>query len=112
MAGGVQPGPWKELTALPVLASLLEGLKSLRNVTPQERLSPAMAARLYGPDLRTSVSAHVSQVGGSHGMGKAQGEGVHEVPSVAAQPWTASELYARAGRRAGDFAEISTSRTG
>jgi ATP-dependent helicase/nuclease subunit B len=48
-------GPGKLLDDLPALASLREQLQEL-TVAPAETLSPALAARLYGPELRTSVS--------------------------------------------------------
>jgi ATP-dependent helicase/nuclease subunit B len=48
-------GPGKLLDDLPALASLREQLEQL-TVAPGETLSPALAARLYGPELRTSVS--------------------------------------------------------
>jgi ATP-dependent helicase/nuclease subunit B len=46
----------KMLAAWPALASLREQLKRLAPVSPLERLPAEIAARLYGPDLRTSVS--------------------------------------------------------
>jgi ATP-dependent helicase/nuclease subunit B len=41
---------------LPALAAVLERVRYLQNPRLEERLSPALAARLYGPVLRTSVS--------------------------------------------------------
>ena len=44
------------LAALPALASVTERLRYFQDPQVQERLSPELAARLYGPILRTSVS--------------------------------------------------------
>ncbi len=44
------------LAGLPALASVLERLRYFQGPQAQERLSPALAVRLYGPVLRTSVS--------------------------------------------------------
>jgi ATP-dependent helicase/nuclease subunit B len=46
----------KLLDDLPALGSLREQLRHLTAVPGLETLSPALAARLYGPELRTSVS--------------------------------------------------------
>jgi ATP-dependent helicase/nuclease subunit B len=46
----------KLLDDLPALGSLREQLRHLTAVPGMEILSPALASRLYGPDLRTSVS--------------------------------------------------------
>jgi ATP-dependent helicase/nuclease subunit B len=54
-AGSELEGPaW--LASLPAIASVLEQLRRLQNPRLEENLSPAIAARLYGPLLRTSVS--------------------------------------------------------
>ena len=47
---------WSELMALPALAELLKNLGALREPDPAENLSPALAEKLYGSTLRTSVS--------------------------------------------------------
>ncbi|MGO8678586.1 MAG: PD-(D/E)XK nuclease family protein [Limisphaerales bacterium] len=44
------------LAGLPALAAVLERLKYFQDPQTRERLSPALAVRLYGPVLRTSVS--------------------------------------------------------
>jgi ATP-dependent helicase/nuclease subunit B len=44
------------LSGVPALASVIERLRYFQGPQAQERLSPALAARLYGPSLRTSVS--------------------------------------------------------
>ncbi|MGA2656117.1 MAG: PD-(D/E)XK nuclease family protein [Verrucomicrobiota bacterium] len=44
------------LAGLPALASVMERLRFFQDPQVQERLSPALAARLYGPVLSTSVS--------------------------------------------------------
>ena len=44
------------LESLPALVSLRERLRHLVTVSETERISPALAERLYGPALRTSVS--------------------------------------------------------
>jgi len=49
------PG-WLELLKLPEIKSLAEHLRQLREPNPEERLSPALAERLFGPVLKTSVS--------------------------------------------------------
>jgi ATP-dependent helicase/nuclease subunit B len=41
---------------LPGLAQMLEQVRDLRNPPPTESVAPELAARLYGPVLRTSVS--------------------------------------------------------
>jgi ATP-dependent helicase/nuclease subunit B len=45
-----------ELLKLPAVKSLLEALQSLREPDPEENLSPALAEKLFGPVLQTSVS--------------------------------------------------------
>jgi len=58
-AGEAKGGPGIEITALagvPALAAVMERLKHFQDPQVRERLSPALAARLYGPVLRTSVS--------------------------------------------------------
>jgi ATP-dependent helicase/nuclease subunit B len=45
-----------ELLKLPALKVLAENLRQLREPDPAENLSPALAERLFGPVLRTSVS--------------------------------------------------------
>ena len=47
---------WMELSRLPELAGLMESLTALREPDLSERLSPALAEKLYGSTLRTSVS--------------------------------------------------------
>jgi ATP-dependent helicase/nuclease subunit B len=47
---------WRGLLALPALASLAESLRALREPDPAESLSPALAEKLFGPTLRSSVS--------------------------------------------------------
>jgi len=48
--------PWSELLELPTLKKFAEGLRLLREPDPAENLSPALAEKLFGPVLRTSVS--------------------------------------------------------
>jgi ATP-dependent helicase/nuclease subunit B len=48
--------PWHELLALPVLVEWVRRLAALREPDPAESLSPALAQKLYGPVLRSSVS--------------------------------------------------------
>ena len=47
---------WQKLLALPALAALAKNLAALREPAPDENLSPALAGKLYGTTLRTSVS--------------------------------------------------------
>ncbi len=47
---------WETLAALPPLAAVLERLRHFQNPRLEEALTPELAARLYGPALRTSVS--------------------------------------------------------
>ncbi len=47
---------WSELLELPALKKLAESLRRLREPDPAENLSPALAEKLFGPVLRTSVS--------------------------------------------------------
>jgi ATP-dependent helicase/nuclease subunit B len=47
---------WENLLELPALKSLVESVGALREPEPTENLSPALAAKLYGATLRTSVS--------------------------------------------------------
>ncbi|MGA3283950.1 MAG: PD-(D/E)XK nuclease family protein [Verrucomicrobiota bacterium] len=47
---------WSELLELPSLKLLAESLRQLREPDPAENLSPALAEKLFGPVLRTSVS--------------------------------------------------------
>ena len=47
---------WRGLLALPALKSLAESLAALCEPDPAECLSPALAERLFGPTLRSSVS--------------------------------------------------------
>ena len=47
---------WRNLLALPVLKSLAESLGALREPDSAERLAPALAEKLFGPTLRSSVS--------------------------------------------------------
>jgi len=49
-------GELAELLKLPAVKSLLEALQSLREPDPEENLSPALAEKLFGPVLQTSVS--------------------------------------------------------
>ena len=55
---GVQDsgGGWDDLLALPAVAALRQQIKLFAPRPQPERLSPALAAQLYGPALRTSVS--------------------------------------------------------
>jgi ATP-dependent helicase/nuclease subunit B len=46
----------EELLRLPALAELIKSLNTLREPDPAENLSPALAEKLYGSTLRTSVS--------------------------------------------------------
>jgi ATP-dependent helicase/nuclease subunit B len=50
------PGGSDKLKDLPALKPVLESLLHLTAVSESEAVSPALAARLYGPSLRTSVS--------------------------------------------------------
>ncbi|MGD0253397.1 MAG: PD-(D/E)XK nuclease family protein, partial [Verrucomicrobiota bacterium] len=55
--GDHRPGEgWSELLELPSLKLLAESLRQLREPDPAENLSPALAEKLFGPVLRTSVS--------------------------------------------------------
>jgi ATP-dependent helicase/nuclease subunit B len=47
---------WQQLLELPVLKLLAEQLRQLREPAGDEKLSPMLAERLYGPVLETSVS--------------------------------------------------------
>jgi ATP-dependent helicase/nuclease subunit B len=47
---------WENLLELPSLKSLAESLGALHEPLPVENLSPALAAKLFGPVLRSSVS--------------------------------------------------------
>ncbi|MDD5138724.1 MAG: PD-(D/E)XK nuclease family protein [Verrucomicrobiales bacterium] len=47
---------WQELLELPALKTLAEILTALREPDESENLSPALAEKLYGPVLRSSVS--------------------------------------------------------
>ena len=47
---------WCELLALPGLSEFVKNLAALREPDPAENLSPALAEKLYGPVLRSSVS--------------------------------------------------------
>ena len=47
---------WRDLLALPALESLTESLRQLREPDTAESLSPALAEKLFGPTLRSSVS--------------------------------------------------------
>ena len=47
---------WRDLLALPVLTDWMRRLAALREPNPAESLSPALAQKLYGPVLRSSVS--------------------------------------------------------
>jgi ATP-dependent helicase/nuclease subunit B len=49
-------GNWKHLLELPALKPLTENLAALREPDEQENLSPALAGKLYGPVLKSSVS--------------------------------------------------------
>src|SRR5205823_10918632 len=48
---------WPALLQLPALAALNDSLRQLHDPNPDESLSPALAEKLYGPALKTSVSA-------------------------------------------------------
>jgi ATP-dependent helicase/nuclease subunit B len=47
---------WSELLELPSLKLFAESLRQLREPNPADNLSPALAEKLFGPVLRTSVS--------------------------------------------------------
>jgi ATP-dependent helicase/nuclease subunit B len=47
---------WRELLVLSTLKSLAESLEELREPDEKENLSPALAEKLYGPVLKSSVS--------------------------------------------------------
>src|SRR5258706_397132 len=47
---------WRELLELPALKPLTESLGALREPDAAENLSPALAEKLFGPTLRSSVS--------------------------------------------------------
>jgi ATP-dependent helicase/nuclease subunit B len=47
---------WGELLKLPIVASLAESLRALREPDSTESLSPALAEKLFGPTLHSSVS--------------------------------------------------------
>jgi ATP-dependent helicase/nuclease subunit B len=47
---------WRDLLALPALESLTESLRALREPDSTESLSPALAEKLFGPTLHSSVS--------------------------------------------------------
>ena len=47
---------WLELLQIPALADLNKSFQQLREPDPAENLSPALAEKLYGSTLRTSVS--------------------------------------------------------
>jgi ATP-dependent helicase/nuclease subunit B len=47
---------WNALLELPVLAGLVKSLRQLREPDPAERLSSALAEKLFGPTLHSSVS--------------------------------------------------------
>ena len=48
--------PWTDLLQIPALAALSKSLAALREPDETENLSPALAEKLYGPVLRSSVS--------------------------------------------------------
>ena len=47
---------WDDLLKLPAISSLAEHLRALREPDPAESLSPALAGKLFGPVLHSSVS--------------------------------------------------------
>jgi ATP-dependent helicase/nuclease subunit B len=47
---------WSELLKLPIVVSLAESLRALREPDSTESLSPALAEKLFGPTLHSSVS--------------------------------------------------------
>jgi ATP-dependent helicase/nuclease subunit B len=47
---------WRDLLALPALETLTESLRQLREPDSTESLSPALAEKLFGPTLHSSVS--------------------------------------------------------
>src|SRR5205085_10868405 len=51
-----QRGPPSVLADFPVVAAVLERLRHFQGVRLEQPLGPELAARLYGPVLRTSVS--------------------------------------------------------
>lgn len=54
-AFALDPSPL-DLRSLPAIASVMEQLRHFKAPQLEERLSPELAARLYGPVMRTSVS--------------------------------------------------------
>ena len=55
--GAAQQGTgWEGIAALPGLANVLEQLRHFQSPGLEEAVAPELAARLYGPVLRTSVS--------------------------------------------------------
>jgi len=49
-------GNWSELLEIPAMRSLSENLQQMREPDPAESLSPALAEKLFGRTLQTSVS--------------------------------------------------------
>src|SRR2546427_8324344 len=47
---------WTELEKSPAFSSLITNLRHFHNPTNEQRIAPELAAKLYGPVLRTSVS--------------------------------------------------------
>jgi ATP-dependent helicase/nuclease subunit B len=56
IASHTPPSGLALLASLPAIASVLERLRSFHSPELEEKLSPELAGRLYGPVLRTSVS--------------------------------------------------------
>jgi len=50
------PPQWSDLLGWPVVGERVRRLEALREPAPNESLAPALARKLYGPTLRTSVS--------------------------------------------------------
>src|SRR5260370_20857442 len=53
---GTEDQGWAEIERLPAVAGVLNRLRHFEPPPEQERLDPHLAALLYGPTLRTSVS--------------------------------------------------------
>jgi len=47
---------WESLASIPVLAPIIERLRHFQSAPAEEALAAELAARLYSPILRTSVS--------------------------------------------------------
>jgi ATP-dependent helicase/nuclease subunit B len=56
LTSAVTDEKWRDLLALPALETLTESLRQLREPDSTESLSPALAEKLFGPTLHSSVS--------------------------------------------------------